>query len=407
MSEQYRNITIVGSPVDEGARTQIEKCAEKAYKVALLPDHHKGYVCPIGGVVASETHILPASVGYDIACGMKAVKLDIKAKEIEGYMPAIMDAVVGNVSFGVGRINNTRIESDVFDRPEWKELDFLKNNQKMMDDARNQLGTVGSGNHFVNVFRQGFWDDVWVGCHFGSRGLGHRIATHFLKVMGASDHMDAEPMWLDASSDLGEQYIKALDLAGAYAYAGRDWVCDAVSKIVGGSVVEEVHNHHNFAWREEHDGKMMWVGRKGSTPAFIGTKGMIASSMTEPCYIVSGINLNPELSRDLLWSTVHGAGRVMSRTEAAGKRDRKTKKLILDANGVPKNPGKITDEMMMNEVNKAGVVLRGAGVDESPHVYKRISDVIEQLRFTVRVEASLNPMGVAMAGSDVFDPFKD
>jgi len=135
--------------------------------------------------------------------------------------------------------------------------------------ARNQLGTVGSGNHYVDLFTDEE-DRVWIGVHFGSRGLGHKTATHFLKAAGASDGMDVEPCVLSTDSDLGAEYLEAMRLAGDYAYAGRDWVCGRVAQILGAPIVEEVHNHHNYAWREEHEGEQLWVVRKGATPAFPG-----------------------------------------------------------------------------------------------------------------------------------------
>ncbi len=131
--------------------------------------------------------------------------------------------------------------------------------------AENQLGTVGSGNHYVDIFEDEE-GHIWVGVHFGSRGLGHKTATWFLEKGGAKDGMDVEPLVLSMDSDLGQQYEIAMTLAGKYAYAGRDWVCSKVAEIIGASIVEEVHNHHNYAWLEKHDGKQLWVVRKGATP---------------------------------------------------------------------------------------------------------------------------------------------
>ena len=233
--------------------------------------------------------------------------------------------------------------------------------------------------------------------HFGSRGFGHGIASWFLKAAGAKDGMDVEPCVLDASSDLGEQYIRAMTLAGEYAYAGRDWVCDRVARLLGATIFESVHNHHNFAWREEHDGEKYWVVRKGATPAFPGQKGFVGGTMAEPAVILEGVD--SEEARLAMYSTVHGAGRVMGRREATGLIDRKT--------GEVKRAPKITREMMRERVTEARVELRGAGVDESPHCYKRLNEVLAALGNSVRILHTLTPVGVAMAGANEFDPYKD
>jgi tRNA-splicing ligase RtcB len=262
--------------------------------------------------------------------------------------------------------------------------------------ARQQLGTVGSGNHYVDLFTDEM-DRVWIGVHFGSRGLGHKIATWFLQKAGANDGMDVEPCVIPSSSDLGEQYLESMHLAGRYAYAGRDWVCGRVARILGAGIVEEVHNHHNFAWRETHQGEELWVVRKGATPAFPGRQGFVGGTMGETSVILEGVE--NDSSRHSMYSTVHGAGRVMGRLEAKGKTDRKTGQIL--------RPGKVTPEMMRDWVKHAGVELRGAGVDESPHCYKRLDEVLNEHGDTVRVLHTLTPVGVAMAGSNEFDPYKD
>lgn len=233
--------------------------------------------------------------------------------------------------------------------------------------------------------------------HFGSRGLGYGVATWFLKATGAKDGMEVEPCVLAASSDLGEQYLRAMTLAGEYASAGRDWVCDRVARLLGVPVLESIHNHHNFAWREEHGGEAYWVVRKGATPAFPGQKGFVGGTMAEPAVILEG--LDSEEAKLSMYSTVHGAGRVMGRREAAGVVDRKT--------GAIKRAGRITPEMLHRSVAAAHVELRGAGVDESPQCYKRLPEVLAAHRGSVRVLHTLTPVGVAMAGADEFDPYKD
>src|SRR5260221_6852811 len=243
------NIPVWG-PADEGALSQIKTWAKSADKVALMADHHKGYAVPIGGVVAYKDKVSPSGVGYDIGCGNKAVLLDIPGSEIRGNISKIMDDVFRTISFGMGRTNSEEVDHPLFDSPAWR-IEAVRPLKQM---ARSQLGTVGSGNHYVDLFTDE-QDRVWIGVHFGSRGLGHKTATHFLKAGGAIDGMDVDPLVLPVDSPLGEDYLKCMALAGRYAYAGRDWVCKRVAKILGAKIVEEVHNHHNFAWKETHDGR--------------------------------------------------------------------------------------------------------------------------------------------------------
>ena len=264
--------------------------------------------------------------------------------------------------------------------------------------ARSQLGTIGSGNHYVDLFVDER-DRVWVGVHFGSRALGHKIATHFIKAGGGKDGMFVDPVLLDVESELGEEYIAAMKLAGRYAYAGRDWVCQKVASILGAQIMEEVHNHHNFAWEEEHDGRDLWVVRKGATPAFPGQKGFVGGSMGDHSVIIEGVD--SDQSGETLYSTVHGAGRIMSRTQAAGRKRYKKGRVIRISEG------EINREMMMEWVTASGVELRGAGTDESPHCYKRLPEVLEAHGDTIKILHHLQPIGVAMAGEDEFDPYKD
>jgi len=387
------NIPVYGTAVDEGAMKQIRNCARTASHVALMADHHKGYAVPIGGVVAYEDAISPSGVGYDIACGNKAVLTDASAEEVKANIATIMNNVWRTISFGVGRKNDDeRVDHDLFDDPAWK----VEACAPLKEMARAQLGTVGSGNHYVDIFEdeQG---RVWIGVHFGSRGLGHKTATWFLNAACAKDGMDADPCILPVQSDLGAQYLEGMRLGGLYAYAGRDWVCARVARILGARVIEEVHNHHNFAWLETHQDRELWVVRKGATPAFPGQKGFVGGSMGDVSVIIEGVE--HESSVHTLCSTVHGAGRVMGRMEAKGKIDRKT--------GEVKRAGKVTPEMMREWVMREGVELRGAGLDESPHCYKRLPEVLAEHGDTIRVLHTLRPLGVAMAGADEFDPYKD
>jgi len=385
------NIPVWGPP-DEGALSQIRTCARTADKVALMADHHKGYAVPIGGVVAYKDSISPSGVGFDIACGNKAVLLDMPGSALRADIGNIMDDVWQTISFGIGRRNAEQVDHPLFESAAWK----CEAAAPLKQTAREQLGTVGSGNHYVDLFTDE-QDRVWVGVHFGSRGLGHKIATWFLKKAGAKDGMDVDPCVIDANSDLGEQYIKCMHLGGAYAYAGRDWVCGKIAQLLGASILEEVHNHHNFAWRETHGGEEYWVVRKGATPAFPGQKGFVGGTMGETSVILEGVE--NEEAKHSLYSTVHGAGRVMGRMEARGKTDRKTGRVLC--------PGRVTLEMMQRWLKKANVELRGARLDESPDCYKRLPEVLSEHGKSIRILHTLTPVGVGMAGANEFDPYKD
>jgi tRNA-splicing ligase RtcB len=404
--ELIDGIAVFGDPIDDGALAQIRRTKEHpaVRAAALMADHHKGYAVPIGGVVAYEGAISPSGVGYDIACGNKAVLTDMSGADARAGITKIMDDIVATISFGVGRTNAERVDHDLFDDPAWSVIKHLQ----LRDKAANQLGTVGSGNHYVDVFTDE-QDRVWVGVHFGSRGFGHGIATWALKAGGASDGMDVAPLVLPIDSDLGAEYIAAMHLAGRYAYAGRDWVADRVVKILGASKLDEVHNHHNFAWLENHGGQDVWVVRKGATPAFGGQRGFVGGSMGDDAVILEGIDatdnpmaaaLNQEAA---LFSTVHGAGRVVSRNAARGRRRKVHGRWEDD----PAHPGRISRDDMQRWIAKRGVVLRGADTDEAPQAYKRLPEVLRHHSGTVRVLHTLSPIGVAMAGAGEFDPYKD
>jgi tRNA-splicing ligase RtcB len=178
-------------------------------------------------------------------------------------------------------------------------------------------------------------------------------------------------------------------------------VCSRVATILGGKVLDEVHNHHNFAWREEHSGEMLWVCRKGATPAFPGQRGFVGGSMCEQSVILHGVE--NDLSAPSLYSTVHGAGRVMGRKQATGviKKNKETGEVR-----VVREP-LVTDAMMQDWVQKSGIELRGAGVDESPYCYKRLPEVLEQHSGMIEIEHTLTPIIVVMAGKHEFDPYKD
>src|SRR5947209_7186809 len=345
----------------------------------LCADGHLGYAQPVGGVIAYEEHVSVSGVGFDIACGNMAVKLDLPKMAIENRIGPILRDIAGNVSFGLGRSNAEKIDHSLFDSAAWREVEPLRQLKSM---ARSQLGTVGSGNHYVDLFEdeEGL---VWIGVHFGSRGLGHKTATAFLKLAGGKDGIDVAPTVLHQDSDLGQQYLAGMTLAGDYAYAGREWVVEKVRSIVGGEVLDTVHNHHNYAWRERHNERDLWVVRKGATPAFPGQRGFVGGSMADNAVILRGIE--SETAAKSFYSTVHGAGRVMSRTEARGKTHRKTGAVI--------KAGRISQDEMQTWLRHKGVHLVGGDLDEAPQAYRRLPDVLAHHAGTVEIEHTLRPFG--------------
>src|SRR6266705_272408 len=236
---------------DERTLAQMQRCMQVGSVAGgvLCADGHLGYAHPIGGVIAYEDHVSISGVGFDIGCGNLAARLDVKKSEIEDRVGTIVRDIAGNVSFGLGRTNAEKVEHPMFEDEE------------------------------------GF---VWIGVHFGSRGLGHKSATKYLKQAGGRDGMDVEPALVRTDSELGERYLAAMELAGSYAYAGREWVVDKVRSILGANITETVHNHHNYAWREEHAGRKLWVVRKGATPAFPGQRGFVGGSMGDDAVILEG-----------------------------------------------------------------------------------------------------------------------
>lgn len=391
--ERIDGIPVWGEALPEAVSQMKEAMKYEAVYGALMADHHLGYSVPVGGVIAYEGRICVNGVGFDIACGNKAVLLDCKVSEVKNNIYRTMNEVQKHISFGVGRKNNEKVEHDIFDDSVWDGLEILRN---LKDKARLQLGTVGSGNHYVDIFTDEL-NRVWVGVHFGSRGLGHSIATHFIKQAGGKDGIHAVPVVLDETSDLGAQYLKCMEVAGRYAYAGRDWVCSRVATILHANIEEEIHNHHNFAWKERHFDKDMWVVRKGATPAFPGQKGFVGGSMGDISVILEGVE-SPE-SRTAMYSTVHGAGRLLGRTQAKGKRDRKTGKQLTE--------GLVKKDEHDAWIKRVDVEVRGGDLDESPYAYKRIENVLQAHSSTIKILHTLTPIGVCMADDRTKDPYKD
>jgi tRNA-splicing ligase RtcB (3'-phosphate/5'-hydroxy nucleic acid ligase) len=429
-------ITVYGD-VDARAVAQLTRCADAgdAIRGVLCADGHVGYSQPIGGAVAYVGHISPSGVGFDIACGNKACRTDVLAADLAPDMERVMDAVFERISFGVGRTNDEPIDHPVLDAI--GDADFAPQ-RGLREMAAQQLGTVGSGNHYVDLF-EGDDGHVWIGVHFGSRGFGHRTASGFLALaqgrafgeQAAEGAMDGPPILFAVDSDLGQAYVAAMQLAGDYAYAGRDVVVGKVLEVLGAGSTYEVHNHHNFAWREEHEGVEAWVVRKGCTPAFPGQEGFVGATMGEPSVILRGVD--SEASRELLYSTVHGAGRVMSRTRAAGKTRRRwacrhrdcgwfqgpgeqkptedrcprCRRRGLAKRAVRLAPGEIDWPEVQTSLAGRGIELRGGGAEEAPDAYKRLDAVLDAHAGTIEVLHRLRPIGVAMASADTFDPYRD
>ncbi len=372
---------------------QLRRCAaaEPDAPAVLCADGHLGYSMPIGGVVGYRDHLSPSGVGYDIACGNLAVRTPLRAADLapKDY-ERIADQIKRRVSFGMGRGNREPIrDHDVFDAVAHSPVAAQR---QLLPLARQQLGTVGGGNHYVDVLED---EDglLWVGVHFGSRGFGHRTATGFLNIAAgrpfesrsrAGGEMSAPPSLLPLHAPSGQDYIAAMTIAGEFAYAGREAVVGTVLDILGTDATDRVHNHHNFAWQERHGGETLWIVRKGATPAFPGQRGFIGGSMDDIAVIVHGVE-SPQAA-DALYSTVHGAGRVMSRRQA---------KKAVDFRRV------------QDRVRAHGTILRGAGADEAPEVYRKLADVLAPHAGTIAIEHTLRPRIVVMAGADEHDPYKD
>lgn len=400
------NILVFGD-VDIASQQQLINCMDETSIGVLTADGHRGYSHPIGGAIAYKDKVSLSGVGFDIACGNKAVRTNIKSADIN--VAKVMDELFNRISFGVGRHNNEPIDHEVFDKI--ANADFLPQ-RNFLQLAKNQLGTVGSGNHYVDLFtdNDGY---LWIGNHFGSRGFGHKTAMGFIALSQGlkfeekanEGGMDKPPILFDTNTDLGQSYLSAMHLAGEYAYAGRDVVINKVLEILDNpKVTFEVHNHHNFAWKENHFGDDYWVVRKGCTPAFPNQLGFIGANMLDTSVIIEGVDT--ELAKDTLYSTVHGAGRVMSRTEASGKT-----KWIKDENGKKRptivSKGKVDFDLVKEKMKNNKIELRGAGADEAPECYKKLNEVLGYMGDTIKVLHELHPIGVAMAGEDIVDPYKD
>lgn len=386
------------------ARTleQARDVAVRAHRFALMADGHVGYVMPIGGVAAYRGQISPIGVGVDIACGNAAILTDLTAEDLAGRLEELADEIAGSIGFGLGRPVNPSddapVDHPLFDDAAWEVLPASVRDE-LRERPRGQLGTVGGGNHYVDVFADQA-ERVWVGVHFGSRGLGFITAHGFVARAQGRAWRDLNParaadmnreVLLDVDSELGRDYWAAMELAGRYAYAGREWVARTVTRMMGARELDLVHNHHNFAWKETHAGEELVVVRKGATPAFPGQRGFVGGSMGDVSVILRGTGV----SDPTLCSTVHGAGRVMGRRQAKGRW--KKGKLV--------KPGAVSPEDMARATE--GVVLRGGDLDEAPQVYRKLDRVLEAQGGTIEVLHRLTPLIVCMAPARTRDPYRD
>ena len=432
-------LTVFGDQQDNAVeQMEILLADERVRKAALMADHHLGYSMPIGGVLAYEDAISPTGVGFDIACGNMAVKTKLEEFDLGpfGDRKAIMREIQKTIAFGMGRSNPTPVDHELFDSPVWLWLEAVSPGLKKK--AEQQLGTVGSGNHYVDLLVDGE-GSVWVANHFGSRGLGHTIASGFMSLAAGVNFSDRVPegegaVIFDTKSDIGQHYIECMNLAGEYAYAGREYVIGQVLDILGTEGVEFVHNHHNFAWYE--DG--LWVVRKGATPltrdaAFIGGSMGEASVIVRGTPIPEGRMMGDKTAvEDIgnIASAPHGAGRVMSRTAAAGK----LRKMwlcpgckntfraeageedgwcpVCESISRKKIRARDTSTAQIDwtatrdDLTERGIVVLGAGADEAPGVYKSLERVLSAHE-NIEILETLRPIGVVMAGPDEFDPYKD
>jgi tRNA-splicing ligase RtcB len=378
--------------IEEGALLQMKTAARLPVAVAgaLMPDAHQGYGLPIGGVLATKNAIIPYAVGVDIGCRMCLSIFAIDPDELKKREAYFQRELVANTLFGAGREFSERTEHEVLDRNEFNDIPFL---QPLQHKALKQLGSSGSGNHFVefgkveitdanNPMKLPVGNYVGLLSHSGSRGLGANIANHYTQIAMQKTVLPKEAKhlaWLDLDTEEGMEYWLAMNLAGDYASACHHTIHTKIAKAIGEKPMAMVENHHNFAWKEtlsgvEGIGEEVIVHRKGATPAGKDVLGIIPGSMTAPGFIVKGKGEITSLN-----SASHGAGRKMSRTKALAN---------------------ITHEALKKELKDHGVKLIGGGLDEAPFAYKDINEVMQSQTTLVDVLGKFYPVIVQMDGSD-------
>ena len=374
--------------IDASARQQMDNAMRLPVTVAgaLMPDAHVGYGLPIGGVLATHEAVIPYAVGVDIACRMRLSVFDSSAIVLNQQKGRFEKILQGNTRFGAGVEWKPPMEDAVMDDPDWTATPLLRG---LKDKAGRQLGTSGSGNHFVELGElEVVVDDAGPGLeqgkhlallsHSGSRGTGARIAEHYSQIAknmhpelkGAGGDM-SHLGWLDIQTQAGQEYWLSMNLAGRYASANHRVIHRNIAKASGMKSLAVVENHHNFCWIERlPDGQEVYVHRKGATPADAGALGVIPGTMGDVGYVVRGRG-----NADSLNSASHGAGRLMSRTKAFET---------------------LTKTMRDQYLREKGVTLLGGGLDESPQAYKNINEVIAAQSELVEVIARFRPRIVMM-----------
>jgi tRNA-splicing ligase RtcB len=347
---------------------------------ALMPDAHVGYGLPIGGVLATKDVVIPYAVGVDIACRMKMTVIDLPVQTLQTKQDKLKNAIERETQFGIGASFKRKRQHDVMDA-DWSVSPVTRENK---DKAWKQLGTSGSGNHFVEFGTLtldrddlGLEKGVYLALlsHSGSRGTGAAVCSHY-SALAKRLHPELPKelvnlAWLDLATNEGQEYWNAMNLMGEYAAANHACIHRAIAEHLGVEVLLDIENHHNFAWREQHYGQELIVHRKGATPAGEGVLGIIPGSMGTPGYVVRGRGV-PES----LMSASHGAGRRMSRTAAMNKFRWQDVKKFLD---------------------ERGVTLMSAGLDEVPMAYKDIDQVMALQSELVETVARFDPKLVKMA----------
>lgn len=374
-----------GKEIEVSAHAQMEQACRIPYARggALMPDAHLGYGLPIGGVLATEGVVIPYAVGVDIACRMKLSILDLPVESLREKDDQFKDALNRGTRFGMGCVHEKPQSHAVMDE-DWS-ISGVTNRHK--DKAWKQLGTSGSGNHFVEfgVVTVDERDDTfglepgkYVGLlsHSGSRGVGASVCKYYSDIARERLPELYEEFkflaWLELNSEVGAEYWEAMNLMGRYASGNHEVIHRLVSELMGAEVIGGVENHHNFAWKEQHGGKDVIVHRKGATPAGEGVLGVIPGSMAAPAFVVKGLGKAESLN-----SASHGAGRCMSRTKAKDRFNFKREQ---------------------RAIGEKGVQILSAGADEVPQVYKDIHSVMAAQKDLVRPIAKFDPKIVKMCG---------
>jgi tRNA-splicing ligase RtcB len=392
LKNEHPNYPIYGKVhIEEGALKQMDIAMKLPISVtgALMPDAHHGYGLPIGGVLATEIDkIIPFAVGVDIACRMCMSIFEIEASFLEKNTQKFKNYLLKNTLFGTGKGFETPMADDLFDKPEWKATKVIRDLKRK---AMDQIGTSGTGNHFVEW---GFLEidtennDLGLAkgkyiallSHSGSRGFGANIAGHYSKLAMEKTKLPdiaKHLAWLDLNTEEGQEYWIGMNLAGDYASANHHQIHKKMAADLGLNPIKMIENHHNFAWKEKlENGQEVMVHRKGATPAGAGEWGIIPGSMTKPGFVVKGKGNFSAIN-----SASHGAGRVMSRSQAF------------------KN---ISQSDLQRALSDEGVILIGGDLDEAPMAYKDIRQVMSFQADLVEIVGMFTPKIVRMADREKF-----